>query len=59
MAVKKLNDLIGLDFKEYQRLVTETKITYSEARLIPSLKTGGGISSNLNFSFFIEIGKRI
>ena len=59
MSGNKLNNLIGLDCKEYQRLVQEKKIKYSEARLIPTLKTGGGISSNLNFSFFIEIGERI
>jgi len=51
MSGNKLNNLIGLDFKEYQRLVQEKKIKYSEARLIPTLKTGGGISSNLNFFF--------
>jgi len=44
MAVNKLTDLIGLDFKEYQRLVQEKKIKYSEARLIPSLKTGGELA---------------
>lgn len=40
MSGNKLKELIGLDFKDYQRLVTEKKITYSESRLIPALKTG-------------------
>ena len=40
MAMNKLTKLIGLKFDEYLELVDLGKIKYSQARLIPALKTG-------------------
>ena len=39
MAILKSNDLVGKDFSRFEELVKEKKITYSEVRLIPQLKT--------------------
>ena len=40
MAINKLTKLVGLKFQDYLELVALGKVKYSNARLIPALKTG-------------------
>ena len=60
--IKKINKLVGLKKTEFDEYVNNGKITHSEARLIPVLKTGDemALTSRLlanNCSRFKDLGE--
>ena len=57
MAVIKLTKLIGLKFDEYLELVKIGKIKYSNARLIPALKTGDELALTSIFLSSLKLVK--